>query len=65
MTDDERAIQELVATWMRASERGDVNTVLSLMADDVIFMAGARAVWQRRIPRRFGGNEKCPFDGQQ
>ena len=37
MTDDERAIRELVSTWMTASERGDVNTVLSLMADDVIF----------------------------
>lgn len=42
MTDDERAIRELVSTWMRASESGDVNTVLSLMADDVIFMVPGR-----------------------
>jgi uncharacterized protein (TIGR02246 family) len=27
-----------VATWMAASKRGDTDTVLSLMADDVIFM---------------------------
>jgi len=37
MTDDERAIRDLVSTWMKASETGDVDTVLSLMADDVIF----------------------------
>jgi uncharacterized protein (TIGR02246 family) len=38
MTDDERAIRELVATWMEASKEGDLETVLSLMADDVVFM---------------------------
>jgi uncharacterized protein (TIGR02246 family) len=42
MTDDESAIRELVATWMRASEAGDVNTVLSLMTDDVVFMVPGR-----------------------
>jgi uncharacterized protein (TIGR02246 family) len=38
MTDDERAIRNLVETWMTASKAGDVATVLSLMADDAIFM---------------------------
>jgi uncharacterized protein (TIGR02246 family) len=38
MTDDERAIRELVDRWMRASKSGDLATVLSLMADDVVFM---------------------------
>src|SRR6188472_3748425 len=38
MTDDERAIREMVHTWMAASKSGDVDTVLSLMADDVVFM---------------------------
>jgi uncharacterized protein (TIGR02246 family) len=42
MTDDEGAIRELIATWMRASEAGDINTVLSLMADDVIFLVPGR-----------------------
>ena len=42
MTDDERAIRELVATWMEASRIGDTDTVLSLMADDVIFMVAGR-----------------------
>ena len=38
MTDDERAIRELVATWMAASKAGDTATVLSLIADDAVFM---------------------------
>ena len=38
MTDDERAIRNLVDTWMAASKSGDPATVLSLMTDDVVFM---------------------------
>ena len=38
MTSDERAIRDVVDTWMSASESGDLATVLSLMTDDVIFM---------------------------
>jgi uncharacterized protein (TIGR02246 family) len=38
MTDDEAAIRDLVATWMQASQAGDLNTVLGLMEEDVIFM---------------------------
>jgi uncharacterized protein (TIGR02246 family) len=42
MTEDERAIRDLVATWMEASRAGDTATVLSLMADDVIFQVPGR-----------------------
>ena len=38
MSPDEHAIRELVDTWMKASQAGDTATVLSLMADDVVFM---------------------------
>ena len=38
MSPDERAIRDLVDTWMKASQAGDAATVLSLMADDVVFM---------------------------
>lgn len=38
MTHDEEAIRELVATWMEATKRSDTEAVLSLMADDVVFM---------------------------
>jgi uncharacterized protein (TIGR02246 family) len=40
--DNERAIRDLVATWMAASRAGDVGTVLDLMADDVVFMVPGR-----------------------
>ena len=42
MTDDEQAIRELVSTWMKSTQAGDVNTVLNLMADDVIFIVPGR-----------------------
>ena len=51
MTEDERAIRSLVETWMSASKAGDTSTVVSLMADDVIFMVpgqqpfGKEAFW--------------------
>jgi uncharacterized protein (TIGR02246 family) len=42
MNADEQAIRELIATWMRASMAGDTDTVLSLMADDVVFMVSGQ-----------------------
>ena len=42
MTEDERAIRDLVAAWMRASQAGDTATVLSLMTDDVVFQVPGR-----------------------
>ena len=42
MSDDERAIRDLVARWMAASQAGDTVTVLSLMTDDVVFMVPGR-----------------------
>lgn len=38
MHSDEQAIRELVATWLSASKSGDTAKVLSLMADDVVFL---------------------------
>jgi uncharacterized protein (TIGR02246 family) len=42
MTNDERAIRDLVERWLAASKAGDTATVVSLMADDVIFMVPGR-----------------------
>jgi uncharacterized protein (TIGR02246 family) len=42
MSDDERAVRELVATWMAATQAGDHETVLGLMTDDVVFMVPGR-----------------------
>ncbi|NUR57018.1 MAG: SgcJ/EcaC family oxidoreductase [Acidobacteria bacterium] len=38
MNDDERAVRELVDTWMRATRAGDLDRVLELMAEDVVFL---------------------------
>src|SRR6185503_7996940 len=42
MTEDERAIRDLIATWLDASKAGDTAKVLSLMTDDVVFMVPGR-----------------------
>ncbi|AIO40642.1 hypothetical protein DM40_1452 [Burkholderia cenocepacia] len=42
MTEDERAIRELVETWFVSSRRGDLATVLDLIADDAIFMVAGK-----------------------
>ena len=38
MKSAEEEIRELVATWMTATQAGDIDTVLSLMTDDVVFL---------------------------
>lgn len=42
MTEDERAIRDLVETWFVSSRRGDLATVLDLIADDAIFMVAGQ-----------------------
>ena len=39
---DEQAIRDLVNTWLEASKKGDSQTLLSLLADDVIFITPGR-----------------------
>ena len=38
MQSDEQAIRNLVDNWLRASEAGNTDAVLELMADDVVFL---------------------------
>ena len=40
--EDERAIRDLVECWMQASKDGDLETVLGLMTDDVLFVTPGR-----------------------
>lgn len=39
MTREEQKIRDLIALWHRATMAGDVDTVLGLMAEDVVFLA--------------------------
>ncbi len=43
MQNDEVQIRQLVATWLSATKAGDVDTVLSLVTDDVVFLLPGRA----------------------
>jgi uncharacterized protein (TIGR02246 family) len=47
MPSDEQEIRQLVSTWMAASKAGDIDTVLSLMTDDVVFLAPGRPVMRK------------------
>ena len=43
MSPDERAIRDLIATWLSASAAGNHEKVLSLMSDDVVFLVAGRS----------------------
>jgi uncharacterized protein (TIGR02246 family) len=42
MQHDEKAIRDLVDSWITASKKGDLATVRDLMADDVVFMVAGK-----------------------
>ena len=42
MADDERAIRDLIERWLQATREGDVQALLELMTDDVVFMVPGR-----------------------
>jgi uncharacterized protein (TIGR02246 family) len=47
MDNDEQEIRQLVSTWMTATKAGDVEKVLSLMADDVVFLMPGQPVMRK------------------
>jgi uncharacterized protein (TIGR02246 family) len=42
MNTDEQSISDLIALWHRATAAGDVDTVLSLMAEDAVFLVAGQ-----------------------
>ncbi len=44
---DEQEIRQLVSTWMAATKAGDVDKVLSLMADDVVFLVPGKPAMRK------------------
>jgi uncharacterized protein (TIGR02246 family) len=64
MSDDERAIRTLIDTWMNASRNGDTATVLTLMADDVVFMVpGQKPFGKEAFAAASGGMKNVLIDG--
>lgn len=45
---DEDAIRDLIATWLRATREGNVDAVLELMAPDVVFLVAGQPPMQGR-----------------
>jgi uncharacterized protein (TIGR02246 family) len=64
---DEQAIRSLVSRWMDATKSGDVDTVLSLMAEDVIFLVPGQPVMRKAdfgaAMRGMAGANAPKFDG--
>ncbi len=48
MSTDEQSIRHLVNTWHTATAAGDIETVLSLMTEDVIFLVAGQPPMQGR-----------------
>lgn len=45
---DEQQIRDLVSTWMSATRAGDVDTVLALMTEDVVFLVAGQPPFGKR-----------------
>jgi len=68
MQTDERAIRELVGTWMSATKAGDIDAVLALMTNDVVFLTpGAPPMTGKEAfasaARGQGKGQKPQFEG--
>ena len=64
IADDERAIRQLVETWFAATKAGDTQTVLKLMADDVVFMTpGQPPFGKEMFAAAAEGLQKFHFEG--
>jgi uncharacterized protein (TIGR02246 family) len=64
MSDDEQAIRDLVQTWMDATRRGDIDAVLELMTDDIVFMTpGSEPFGKEEFRERSAGMTGVQMDG--
>jgi uncharacterized protein (TIGR02246 family) len=65
MTDDERSIRDLVATWFAASKTGNIQAILDLMTDDAIFMVpGSKPFGKEAFAAAFDGMKQVRIEGR-
>jgi uncharacterized protein (TIGR02246 family) len=68
MQSDEEEIRRLVATWMDATKRIDMETVLGLMTEDVVFLVPGQPPMDKSAfaaaAKGQPGQEAPQFDGQ-
>jgi uncharacterized protein (TIGR02246 family) len=50
MTEDEQAIRTLVTTWMDATRTDDLDRILELIDDDVVFIGAGRPMMRGKAP---------------
>lgn len=64
---DEEEIRDLVSVWIAATKVGDIDKVLSLMSDDVVFLMPGRPVMRKpgfaAAARAQAGTSAPAFDG--
>jgi uncharacterized protein (TIGR02246 family) len=64
---DEEQIRELVSLWIAATKAGDIDTVLSLVSDDVVFLTPGQPVMRKAqfaaAARAQAGTGAPQFDG--
>ena len=61
---DEQAIRKLIDDWMQASARGDLQQVLSMMSDDVVFMtAGGEPFGKQEFAAQSAAMRDVKIDG--
>ena len=67
MKSDEEQIREIVSNWMEATRTGDVESILRLMTDDVVFLVPGKPVMRKRdfaaAARAQAAPEGPQFDG--
>jgi uncharacterized protein (TIGR02246 family) len=67
MRNDEEEIRQLVSTWMTATKEGDIDKVLSLMTDDVVFLVPGQPVMRKAdfaaAARAQAGPNTSQFEG--
>jgi uncharacterized protein (TIGR02246 family) len=64
MSNDEKAIRNVIDTWLAASKAGDLDTVLRLMADDVLFLvAGRKPFGKVEFAASFHGMKGIAMEG--
>jgi len=59
--DDERSIREVVDRWMKASAHNDLDTVLGLMTDDVVFSVAGQEPFGKEA---FAANSRAMGDAR-
>ena len=49
MTKDEQQIRDAIQSWMAATKSGDIETLLDLMTDDVVFMVAGQEPFGKAV----------------